>query len=226
MGKHEELFKFATKAGALEGYLYEREKVEPLYNWVTNIEKMYANLPENVKEDIRNEFGQVLTRILTYGEKVLQEEMRIILNNLLSASVKRVKSSTFHSIPIIVRGRVSEGLRESSFFTHLAWVRAQFIAKLGIDPYLGTLNLDIIDAEDMEKLKEIKKRKGIEIIPAEPGFCSARCFRVLVSGKVRGAIVIPQVPDYPESKLEIISSDRIRDVLSLKVGDLVSVEIL
>ena len=60
----------------------------------------------------------------------------------------------------------------------------------------------------------------------EPGFCSAKCFHVLVSGKVKGALVIPEVPGYPESKLEIISSDRIRDVLSLKVGDLVSVAIL
>ena len=78
----------------------------------------------------------------------------------------------------------------------------------------------------MAKLKEVKKRKGIEIIPAAPGFCSAKCFHVLVCGKVKGALVIPEVPDYPESKLEIISSDRIRDVLSLKVGDLVSVAIL
>jgi len=85
VGEYEELFKFAAKAGALEGYLYEREKVEPLYNWVSNIEKMYANLPGNVREDIRNEFSSVLTRTLTYGGKVLGEEIRTRLNNLLLA---------------------------------------------------------------------------------------------------------------------------------------------
>ena len=127
---------------------------------------------------------------------------------------------------IAIKGRVTEGLRESSFFTHLPWVREQFITKLGIDPYPGTLNLDVIDAEDLEKLKEIKKRKGIEIVPADPEFCSAKCFNVLVCGKIKGGLIIPQVPGYPEAKLEIISSDRIRDVLSLKVGDLVPVEIL
>ena len=135
-----------------------------------------------------------------------------------------MKSSASDSITI--KGRITEGLKESSFFTHLPWVREQFITKLGIDPYPGTLNLDIIDDEDVEKLKEIKKRKGIEIIPAEPGFCSAKCFHVIVCGQIKGAVIIPQVPDYPESKLEIISSDRIRDVLSLKLGDLVPVEIL
>lgn len=127
---------------------------------------------------------------------------------------------------IVLKGRITEGLKESSFFTHIPWVKEQFITKLGIDPYPGTLNLDIIDAQDAEKLREIKERKGIEIIPVEPGFCSAKCFHVLVCGKIKGALIIPQVPDYPESKLEIISSDRIRDVLSLKVGDLVPVEIL
>ncbi|MBW1613632.1 MAG: CTP-dependent riboflavin kinase [Deltaproteobacteria bacterium] len=126
---------------------------------------------------------------------------------------------------IAIKGRITEGLKESSLFTHVPWVREQFITKLGIDPYPGTLNLEIIDNQDIEKLKEIKKRKGIEIIPAESGFCSAKCFHVLVCGKVKGALIIPQVSGYPESKVEIISSDRIRDVLSLEVGDLVPVEI-
>ncbi len=84
MGDYETLFKFAAKAGSLEGYLYEREKVESLHNWVSNIEKMYGGLPENVKEDIRDEFRTVLERSLTYGEKVIEEEIRTKLNNLLS----------------------------------------------------------------------------------------------------------------------------------------------
>ena len=135
-----------------------------------------------------------------------------------------MKSANTESITI--KGIIVEGLKESSFFTHLPWVRQQFITKLGIDPYPGTLNLDVIDDEDMEKFRKIKKRKGIAIIPAEPGFCPAKCFHVLVCGKIKGALVLPEVPDYPESKLEIISSDRIRNVLTLKAGDLVSVEVL
>ena len=127
---------------------------------------------------------------------------------------------------VAINGRISEGLKESSYFTNLPWVREQFITNLGIDPYPGTLNLDIVDPEDLEKLNEIKKRKGIEIIPVQPGFCSAKCFHVLVCGKINGALVIPQVPGYPESQLEIISSQKIRDVLSLEVGDHVRVEIL
>ncbi len=127
--------------------------------------------------------------------------------------------------PIVIRGRITEGLKEASFFTNLPWVREQFKTKLGIDPYPGTLNLETVDGEDVKKLKQLKTRESIKIIPAEPGFCSAKCFHVLVSGKIKGVLVIPLVPDYPESKLEIISSDRIREVLSLKFGDIVTVEV-
>ena len=59
--------------------------MEPLYDWVGNIEKMYASLPDNVKSDVRDEFSHVLTRTLTYGGKVLEEEIRTKLNNLLLA---------------------------------------------------------------------------------------------------------------------------------------------
>jgi hypothetical protein len=84
MGEYEELFKFAAKAGSLEGYLYERESVEPLHDWVSNIEKMYAGLPDNIKGEIRGEFGSVPAKISTYGEKVLGDGNKKKLNNLLS----------------------------------------------------------------------------------------------------------------------------------------------
>ena len=82
MGDYEELFKFAAKAGALEGYLYKRENVEPLDNWVSNIEKMYTRMPDELKKEIRTELSCVLARISTYGEKVLGDEMKVRLTNL------------------------------------------------------------------------------------------------------------------------------------------------
>lgn len=135
-----------------------------------------------------------------------------------------MKSSTPNHI--LIKGRVTDGLVESSFFTGIPWVREQFINKLGIDPYPGTFNLDITEDEEMDKWKEIKKRKGIEIIPAAPEFCSASCFHATVCGKIKGAVIIPRVDGYPESKMEIISVYKIRDALSLNSGDPVTVEFL
>jgi len=85
MEEYEALFKFAAKAGSLEGYLYEREKIEPLSNWVSNLETMYASLPEEVKDQIRNELSTVLERTLNYGGTRLEEEIRTRLNNLRSS---------------------------------------------------------------------------------------------------------------------------------------------
>lgn len=84
MEDYEALFTFAAKAGALEGYLYEREQIEPLYDWIANLETMYANLPDKVKRQIKNELGNVLTRSLKYGGTALEEDMRARLDDLLS----------------------------------------------------------------------------------------------------------------------------------------------
>ena len=58
--------------------------MEPLNDWVGNIEKMYAGLPDNIKGEIRGEFASVLVKISTYGEKVLGDENKKRLNDILS----------------------------------------------------------------------------------------------------------------------------------------------
>lgn len=125
----------------------------------------------------------------------------------------------------VIKGTLVEGLKESELFMGIPWVREQFMEKLGIDPYPGTLNLEIKDPQDIDTLKKVKTCEGIEILPMDPGFCSAKCFHVLICGRVKGAIVIPLVDDYPESKLEIIAEERLKDLLSLQVGDTVPIEI-
>ena len=129
------------------------------------------------------------------------------------------------SMNVLIKGTLVEGLKESGLFMSIPWVRDQFMKKLGIDPYPATLNLEVKNAQDLDKLKEVKNRAGIEILPMDQGFCSAKCFHVLICGKVRGAIVLPLVEGYPESKLEIIAAERLVDLLSLEVGDTVPIEI-
>ncbi len=124
-----------------------------------------------------------------------------------------------------LRGRVRRGIEESANFTQLPWVRAQFIEKLGIDPYPGTLNLEVRE-EDLEKLALLRKGKGAEITPQEAGFCAGSGFPALVEGKVKAAVIIPRVSDYPENKLELISAARVREALALEEGDTVEVEVI
>jgi CTP-dependent riboflavin kinase len=104
-------------------------------------------------------------------------------------------------------------------------VKRQFIEKLSIDPYPGTLNLEIIDPESLQTFNKLKTKKGIEIQPEDPSFCSARCYPVLINGQLKGAIVFPLVVDYPENKMELIASQNIKKAISLKAGDDLEVEI-
>ena len=55
--------------------------------------------------------------------------------------------------PMTLRGRIVEGLREAADFTQIPWVRRQFIEKLSVDPYPGTLNLEIVDPESIQTFK-------------------------------------------------------------------------
>lgn len=126
---------------------------------------------------------------------------------------------------MVIRGRVAEGIKESGFFTGLPWVREQFISRLGIDPYPGTLNLEVAGV-GLVKLKRLKTLEGITIVPPDSKFCAAKCFPVVVGGKVKGALVIPLVPGYPESKMEIVAAEHIRDALGLEFGDMVQVRII
>ena len=126
---------------------------------------------------------------------------------------------------INLRGRVASGLKQSKFFTGIPWVKKQFVDKLGIEPYPGTFNITVI-AEDKEKLNSLRKSTGIEIIPEDMNFCSAHSFAVLIDGKIKGAAIIPQVSNYPQAQLEVISAENIKQSLSLKDGDSVDIEVI
>ena len=105
-------------------------------------------------------------------------------------------------------------------------MKRQFIEKLSIDPYPGTLNLEIDDPESLQAFTELKTEKGIQISPEDPSFCSAQCYLVLINGQLKGAIVLPAVEGYPENKMELIASENIRKKLSAKEGADLEVEVL
>ena len=65
---------------------------------------------------------------------------------------------------------------------------------------------------------------GITIEP-QPGFCSAKCFAVLIDGSVAGAALLPDVGDYPANKLEIVAPVAVRQELHLNDGDRVTLQL-
>lgn len=88
------------------------------------------------------------------------------------------------------------------------------------------MNLEIVDQESLQLFKNLKTTAGIEITPEDSSFCSASCYPVLINDRLRGAIVLPLVEDYPENKMELISPKKIKEALQAKEGDMIEVEIL
>jgi CTP-dependent riboflavin kinase len=127
---------------------------------------------------------------------------------------------------IKIRGKIVDGIRVASDFTQVPWVKAQFASKLAIDAFPGTLNLEITEPDDLKAFESVKAQEGIEITPEQASFCSAKCYPVLIAGKVKGAIVFPCIAEYPKNKMELIARVHVRNTLSLKAGDVIEVELL
>jgi len=116
-----------------------------------------------------------------------------------------------------LEGTVAPGLGVGARFTSLAWVADAFEARLGFRPHPGTFNLKMEGASWEAARRRLASVPGIGIPPAQ-GFCAARCFRVLLEGRVAGAAVIPDVADYPADKLEVVAPVSVVESLGLGPG--------
>jgi CTP-dependent riboflavin kinase len=119
---------------------------------------------------------------------------------------------------VLLRGRVFSGKGEAAGFTALDWVRAQCGARLGFEPYAGTLNLRIEREEDLKRWTVLRVCPGIGLDgPAR--YCAARCYPVTIAGRIVGAIVLPLVEGYPADVVELLAPMALRQTLQLRDGD-------
>jgi riboflavin kinase len=123
-----------------------------------------------------------------------------------------------------IRGVVSSGQGKAGGFVEIPWAKYQLERRLGFTPYPGTLNIRLSDRESTRLNQILAKTPGVDIDP-QKGFYRARCFPVTIMGRVNGAIIIPQTPDYPSNVVEIVAAVCLRELLSLKDGDSVEVTV-
>jgi CTP-dependent riboflavin kinase len=119
---------------------------------------------------------------------------------------------------VILQGKVSSGQGGGTRFLSLPWVQKQIIEKLGFKPFPGTLNLRLTEKSVKTKKELIETGKAIVIVPVKD-FCCGFCYKARIMDKVDGAVIMPQVPDYPEELLEIIAPVSLRKTLRLREGD-------
>lgn len=122
---------------------------------------------------------------------------------------------------IELSGVVTSGRQEGEKYLRLCWVQKQIEEKLGFTPYSGTLNLQL-DEKSVKKKKLLEENKNLDLCQA--GFCSGSIFRAFMH-KLACGVVIPQVKNYPEEELEVVSFVHLRQKLGLHDGDKVSITV-
>lgn len=123
-----------------------------------------------------------------------------------------------------IQGTLCSGLGEGAQFTQLAWAAREFRDKLGFAPYPGTLNLMLAGKAWAEARSRLQRSAGIAIVPPS-GYCAAKCFAVTVNERIAGAVVLPEVGNYPADKCEILAAVGLRQALDLRDGDTVRLRV-
>ena len=128
-------------------------------------------------------------------------------------------------------GVIFSDLGMASSFMSLDWVQLALEQSLGFAPFPATLNVRPKAAEDAETWRLIQSESGLPLASAEGGFCSARLYPIEVFGqanasekKIAGAILVPEVKDYPSDKIEIVAPVRLKDHFGVRDGDAITLE--
>ncbi len=128
---------------------------------------------------------------------------------------------------LVIKAVVFSGLSEGSYYMSMEGYRKQFRSKLGFDPFPGTLNLRVAK-DSIAQRRELDNHPFVNIegfADKDRTYGGARCYPVIIGGKIRGAIVAPIRAHYGEDVIEIIAPENLRKKLELKDGDMVEVEV-
>ncbi len=134
-------------------------------------------------------------------------------------------ASTKKGKKFVLRGSVSSGLGEGRYFMRKPKYRKQFVSRLKINPYLGTLNIKLSKASSAS-LSSIKRRKAILVSGFKEGsrsFGAVLCYDAMLRGE-RCALIVPKLSKHT-AVAELISSEKLRDKLKLKDGARVQFEV-
>jgi len=142
-------------------------------------------------------------------------------NNYLYGYLKRL-SDVFDKA-IKLTGKVFTGLDEGKFYTELPGYKKQFIEKLGIQPFPGTLNLRVVPSERKRFLHGIKPVIVDGFTTPKRTFGDISCYPVKVSG-LKAAITVPKRTIHKEDTVELICSDNLREKLKVNDSDEVTIE--
>jgi CTP-dependent riboflavin kinase len=115
-----------------------------------------------------------------------------------------------------------------------AWVQSSLSECLGFRPFPATLNVHPAHREDKLAWQSIRDDTNFFFhMPAHEGSCRARVYRIEVASgangarhRLRAAVLLPEVNDYPSDKIEIVAPVRLKDAFGVKDGDQLRLEFI
>ena len=132
---------------------------------------------------------------------------------------------------LTLSGGVTTGAGEGRHYISLPGYNRQFEARLGYDPYPGTLNVEL-DEESTRNRSELAAVEGVPIDEwedEERTYGSATCYPARLEADAGGFepvhVIVPDRTHHDEDKIELIAPEMLRDELGLADGDEVVVEI-
>jgi riboflavin kinase, archaea type len=146
---------------------------------------------------------------------------------VLYSSLSRVYAKK-ESEKLELVGTVFSGLGEGAYYVSMKGYRKQFLAKLGFEPFPGTMNLRLTLPVYRKVRRDLETMKGIHIDGFKDGkrtFGGAECFRATLNGKAEGAVLIIERTIHDDTVLEIISPVNLRKQFKLKDGDEMTVSV-
>jgi len=124
-------------------------------------------------------------------------------------------------------GIIFSDLGQAASFMTLDWVQSALKRCLGFDAFPATLNVRPKAAQDARLWRRVRDQSaGVRLAPTNGGFCAARLYPIeILTGtgatgeKIAGAILFPEVENYPDDKIEIVAPLRLKQHLGVTDGD-------
>ncbi|MBP1448508.1 MAG: CTP-dependent riboflavin kinase [Thermoproteus sp.] len=146
-----------------------------------------------------------------------RDELREILRGLMKY---------FSITTIRLEGYVARGLGEGAFYVSLEGYKRQIEEKLGFAPYPGTLNI-VLAPDSLPYRRYLDSLPGILLEGFSNGlrtYGRVKAFRCRIGG-IEGAVLVIERTHHGPEVVEVVAPIKLRDALSLKDGDPVSVEV-
>ncbi len=104
----------------------------------------------------------------------------------------------------------------------LEWVRSAIRQSLGFDPYPGTLNVRLVDADLLVRWREVSKQGALLLTPSRPEECGGRLIPITLARDIPAAVIVPDVTKYGDDVLEVVAEVHLRSRLGLRDGDVLN----